>query len=577
MKNLSLYLVSIIFLCLPLFTYTQELPAYMTEKEKSLMPQYLQNISSRAYTSPPNGILRNMAEWEEIQALTITWRSYYPELAEIIDAAQEECLVLINCTDSNSVKSSLSSYNVPLTNVIFNIVSSNSVWIRDYGPNSVYINDVDTLIIVDWIYNRPRPQDDAIPASIANYFGLDMYETTTNPWALVHTGGNYFSDGFGTAFSEKLILDENQSLSTAMIDSIMKMFMGIERYIKLTNLPYDGIHHIDMHMKLLDEETLLVGEFPAGTSDGPQIEANLQYILSNYNSVYGTPYKIVRIPMPPSTSGSYAPSAYYRTYSNGVFANKTYLLPTYYQQYDTTAIRILEENMPGYKIIPINSNSIIPASGAIHCITHSVGVPDPLLISHQAYPDTTSNISSYQINAKIMHRSGISQAKVYYRIDTSQTFSSANMTLTDTINHIWTGSIPQQSSGDTIKYYIDATANSGKTLQRPITAPEGFWKFNISTYTFVDENTLPTVLELLPVYPNPASAVTCIPVKTNKTLKASIQLYDIIGNRVENIFEGYLPKGTSNYFIHAHTLPAGIYIVALKTDNNTAKQMLIVR
>ena len=38
--------------------------------------------------------------------------------------------------------------------------------------------------------------------------------------------------------------------------------MGINRYITMPTLPYDGIHHIDMHMKLLDEETLLVGEYP---------------------------------------------------------------------------------------------------------------------------------------------------------------------------------------------------------------------------------------------------------------------------------------------------------------------------
>ena len=38
----------------------------------------------------------------------------------------------------------------------------------------------------------------------------------------------------------------------------MKKFMGIERYIKMETLPYDEIHHIDMHMKLLDEETILM-------------------------------------------------------------------------------------------------------------------------------------------------------------------------------------------------------------------------------------------------------------------------------------------------------------------------------
>ena len=124
------------------------------------------------------------------------------------------------------------------------------------------------------------------------------------------------SDGAGTAFSSELVVEENgpsgqfnQTVRTpAEVDSMMKWFMGIsERYVRMSTLPYDGIHHIDMHMKLLDEETLLVGEFPVGVSDGPQLEQNLQFIASNYNSTYGTPYELVRIPMPPSTGGAYPP------------------------------------------------------------------------------------------------------------------------------------------------------------------------------------------------------------------------------------------------------------------------------
>jgi hypothetical protein len=81
--------------------------------------------------------------------------------------------------------------------------------------------------------------------------------------------------------------------------------MGLSRYVKMPVLPYDGINHIDMHMKLLNEETLLVGEFPDGVSDGPQIELNLQYVLDNFMTPFGTPYKVVRIPMIPSTGGAY--------------------------------------------------------------------------------------------------------------------------------------------------------------------------------------------------------------------------------------------------------------------------------
>ncbi len=81
------------------------------------------------------------------------------------------------------------------------------------------------------------------------------------------------SDGFGTAFESELVLDENQGGSTwwtsypnhttEEIEGILEDFMGVHTLIKMPTLPYDGIHHIDMHMKLLDEETLLVSQYPS--------------------------------------------------------------------------------------------------------------------------------------------------------------------------------------------------------------------------------------------------------------------------------------------------------------------------
>ena len=48
--------------------------------------------------------------------------------------------------------------------------------------------------------------------------------------------------------------------------------------------------------------------------------------------------------------------------------------------------------MPGYNIVGIDcdggNSNIIALSGAIHCITHSVGVEDPLMISHLPLNDT---------------------------------------------------------------------------------------------------------------------------------------------------------------------------------------------
>ena len=44
-----------------------------------------------------------MAEWEEIQALTIAWEGFEPILTEIVRNSVEECKVIIACDNPSSV------------------------------------------------------------------------------------------------------------------------------------------------------------------------------------------------------------------------------------------------------------------------------------------------------------------------------------------------------------------------------------------------------------------------------------------------------------------------------------------
>ena len=577
------YLISLLFcLIFSLAAVSQEkrLPKHMTEEEKQSFGGFNQIFPFFGNTTPPTGSLRTMAEWEEIEAITITWASDKDMLSEILAAAQLECKVYVFCNDSNTVKSDLNYYGViPNQNVKYIYAPFDALWIRDYGANSVYKNDVDSLILVDWVYNRPsRPNDDSIPRSLSRYTGIELFETTTAPNRLVNTGGNFIPDGFGTAFSSNLVLDENTSLSTAQIDNIANNFMGINRYIHMSNLPYDHIHHVDMHMKLLDEETLLFGQFPTGVSDGPQIEANLLYILNNYTSVFGTPYKIVRIPMPPSYSGNYAPNAYYRTYTNSVFANKSFLVSTYYTLYDTTAFRILKEHLPGYNLVSINAQGIISASGAVHCITNAVGVREPLLISHKPLKNTTNTVSDYQIDARIQHKSSIQSATLHYRTDSLQAFSSVAMSLSSSLNNIWTGYIPAQTSACTVDYYIEANAVSGKQQFRPITAPNGFWKFKVMPIVSAEDLYSYTTLEMGDVFPNPASAITCIPLKSNLDREnVQLSLFDQQMRLVKTIHHGKIPEGESFYFFNAAEYANGIYFIRLTAKEKTSIQKLFIR
>ncbi|HAD13106.1 MAG TPA: hypothetical protein DCF33_11805 [Saprospirales bacterium] len=581
-----------ILLCsLLLFTYhlraqTPELPRYQTAEEQSLgQPVTLAPIG---ITTPPASPVRTMAEWEELQALLITWNGQNTILTEIVRAARLECKVVISCENQtvvNQAKNKLTTSGVDITtNVEFVIAPNNSIWVRDYGPNSVYSNDIDSLYFVDWIYNRTnRPKDDTIATTLAPYFKVPLYSTSAAPTDMVNTGGNFMSDGMGTAFSSSLILDENETgnpygvtaKSESQIDQIMEDFMGINRYIKMEPLPYDVIHHIDMHMKLLDEERILVGQYPQGVADGPQIEANIQYVLSNFQSSFGTPYKVVRIPMPPE--GNLYPNngGDYRTYANAVFVNKTIIVPFYQQQYDTTAQRIWEEAMPGYKVVGINCNSIIPSLGAIHCITKEVGVNEPLRIVHQTLEcqDNSEQPLAYPVYAKIQHRSGIAGAKVYFTTDLNGPWQSVDMYQGIIPNDDWFGSIPAQTPGSIVYYYIEALAVSGKTITRPLPAPEGWWKFCVKQSSGA-QNLVATLEE---IYPNPASAITVVPVNAANKVQGRITIFNSLGQEVQTLFSGEIPGGNSNYFLDAGKLPAGTYWVRCQAGSQVSTRKLVIR
>jgi agmatine/peptidylarginine deiminase len=560
MKKLLYTFLFLAVILAPAFSQDEPLPRGFSPEELLWLSENKPVPGAAAFgiTEPPSLPVRAMAEWEEMQAMVVTWRSYKPILAQIVQAAKEEVRVVIVNSNLAVCQSELTGFGVDWQsgNVEFLQAPSNSVWIRDYGANPIYLNGVDSLALVDWIYNRPRPLDDIIPDAVGNYFGLPVYSTTVAPYDLTHPGGNNFSDGMGTNFSSNLILDENGPLNQwgtsnhteEGVDSIMERFYGIERYVKFTNLPYDGIHHIDMHMKLLNETTLLVGEYPENLPDRVQIEANIQYLLDNFTTPFGTPYKVVRIPMPPE-NGQYP--------SGGA------------------ALRIWHEAMPGYNIVGINCNGIIDAGGAIHCIVKEVGVQDPLLIQHNPLEDITDiNPPSYEVNAWIRHRSGIAGATVFYTTDTTAAYQSLDMALIEPDSNRWSAFIPQQPEGSTVYYYIHSIANSGKQVVRPLVAPEGYFDFYIYPATAAEE--VPTS-SLGKVFPNPAGALTCIPVEATIAGEAVIEISDLLGRKVETVFSGKLPAGVSRHYFRADRLASGVYQVVLRSEGGVQAQKVIVK
>lgn len=466
----------LIFLFYSGYLESQELPRFQTKEEKAKTRPYVP--VAKGFTVPPSYEPRTMAEWEELQGILITWDDTYKAiLAQIVDYAQEEGMVYIICESSTPVTSYLNSQGIPIQNIAFITAPTNAFWVRDYGPISIYEDYTENLSLVDWKYYPGRPLDDAIPGVVADYFDYPLYQTISSPYDLTNYGGNFMSDGQGTGFSTFLIYDHNPGKSEAEINNTMQKFNGIDPYIKLESLPKAAIDHIDMYMKLLDEETILVGEYDDGVSgseNNAQIEENIDYILNNFSTCYGRDYKIERIPMPPLiTRYGYLTQ---RTYTNSIIVNKTILVPIYGISTDATALNIYRNLMPGYNVVGINCDAMIHLAGAIHCITMELGREEPIFISYPKIREV-SNTGPYKVEAKIITESGVSNCKLYWSVNPVAGYYYTNMG--NTSEDMYTAYIPINAAGKDIYYYISATSNSGRTVTRPLTAPDGYTHFKI--------------------------------------------------------------------------------------------------
>lgn len=569
-KFYTKYLLVLLMALQGAFAISQEkqaLPHNLTEDEKALVSEF--QFTSQRFSPPPSGPVRAAAEWEEVEYLLVTWQPSYPNiLRQIVQAAVQECKVIITTQNEASVSNYLTTNGVDLTNVTFLDVPWDSIWIRDYAGNTIYSDDVGELALTDWIYNRPRPNDDVMPIAHAATAGIPLYTTNTGTNDLVNTGGNYMSDGLGNAFASKLILNENApgnpygvtAKTEAQIDGIMQEYMGINRFVKMNTLPYDQIHHIDMHMKLLDEETILVSKYPPGVADGPQIEANIQYVLDNFQSPFGTPYNIEWIDAPPSTNGNYPNTGGpYNTYSNAVFINKTILVPTYRPEVDAPALAKYQELLPGYNVVGIDvdnpGENLINLLGAIHCVTHTIGVADPLWIVHQPIDEANAG-STVTVEAMIKHISGVAQAKVFWREEGATTYNEVEMAPSNGDN--WAADVTIPSSPVNIEYYIWARAISGKELNRPIVAPDGYWTIQVENLS-ADEW---AQNHISAAYPNPTTGQVSFNMNAIQG-PVKVEIHNLLGQK---LYEANIENGDGKITLDLNQNWKGTLLVTFEGD-----------
>ena len=350
---------------------SQNLPRNLTVEERSRLHEI---GISRTITDPPDSIVYTPAEFDSVAGIIFAWEAYSTLLTDLIKEVAEEdtaWVVVDNTSEESSVSNTLSNANVNMDRVVFQVISTNSVWIRDYGPWWI-IEPGNSRAIIDLVYNRPRPLDDAYPESAAEYFGINYYGL-----GLIEAGGNMLLDGQGAVIVSNVIFDGSQgfdpTLTQDQLEQYFLDYFGVHKVIVTPHLINDGTGHIDMFVKLINDSTIIVGEYEnqsAGYPGNYDICNQVASQLANETNGAGRPFNIVRMPMPSFNNGiTY-------TYINSLIVNNKVLVPIYGISTefanDDSVLALYETIMPGVEAVGFDCNQIIPANGAIHCIAMKV-------------------------------------------------------------------------------------------------------------------------------------------------------------------------------------------------------------
>ncbi|HIH29617.1 MAG TPA: PKD domain-containing protein [Thermoplasmata archaeon] len=401
--------------------------------------------------------IRQPGEFEPMQGVLIRYPfgiSYnvIKEMAEDVNVVT----IVASVSEKNTVQSQYQSQGVDISHCTYLIAPTDTYWTRDYGPWFI-INEENVQGIVDFTYNRPRPNDDQIPTKYASNQSIPVYNMP-----LVTAGGNYMTDGQGIAISTTLVWEENTGYTHEQINQMVNQYLGIDTYHVVPDVNGEYIKHIDCWGKYLSPDTILIREVPASHSQYDEIEAAVDYFESQ-PSCYGTPYHVARV---------YTPND--QPYTNSLILNNKVLVPITGSQWDDDAIASYQAAMPGYEVLGFTGSW--DSTDALHC--RAMGITDRymLYIEHTPLTSNQSGETGYEIQAQIYPYSEqnliASSTGVYWNVNNG---SWNFIQMTPLGNNYYSAVIPPQVNGSIVSYYIHAEDTSGRAENHPyIGGPDAY-------------------------------------------------------------------------------------------------------
>lgn len=362
-------------------------------KAENLRPK---TPAAAAYTFP--------GEFDRQQAIWLQWpseiyngdRPVYPVTINIIKALDPYIrvnLMVRSQEEVNQIKNLLKNSGCTGHNLHYYIINHMSIWTRDVGPIFVK-GPQNKLHVVDFGFNnysRGGNPDYIAVESQVDRLAAEQLNLPVIKANLISEGGAIESNGRGTIMvTESVVLRRNPQMSKEQIEKEYKRVLGVKKVIWLKKGLAEDDHittgHINEIARFANPHTILLAQIlPADRYTNAisqesyrRMEENYQ-ILRNATDQDGKPFRIIRIPMPPTLYGEADETGQIpvRSYLNYAVTNGAVLMQTYWQPgrsdiLKTTESQVkdtLQQVFPGRRIIGINAENVNRWGGGIHCIT----------------------------------------------------------------------------------------------------------------------------------------------------------------------------------------------------------------
>lgn len=320
------------------------------------------------------------AEWEPHAATWIAWPhnadDWQGQLESVkvsyhclIDELSKSEKVEVLC-EEESIKAELEAQ---YSNLEAHHIRTNRSWLRDSGPIGVFREG--QLCWINWGFNAWALYDDFqldnnLPSAISKITGLELVDKSH----VILEGGMLDSNGQGSLLvTEECLLSNKQVRNPTFgrrdYEALFEECFGINNCIWLgQGVIGDDTHgHVDDIARFVSSDTVLCA------IEENKEDANYEALRDNYSRLdqarnsKGEKLKVEALPMPQAVC--FRGERYPASYANFYIANSVVLMPTFQDEQDEVAYRVLEQAFPERRVVGIDCRNWVIGQGTLHCST----------------------------------------------------------------------------------------------------------------------------------------------------------------------------------------------------------------